>query len=182
MPALTSRSVAAGTRPTRPVNSRVSRVMSWETFTTDSCESPLAFLVRRTLPGASASRRFEATAAQIVVRIALPLNSFDCTMRTGRRNPGPEPAGSPMEGHQSSPQRITTSLSAGTGLEPPQAHDPVPIRPHWHRRLRQGAHAHRRISRSLLTPIAHSNKARCVTSCEASPTAPLLRKLHLESQ
>jgi hypothetical protein len=34
---------------------------------------------------------FDVIAAQIDVRIALSLNSFDCTINTGLRYPGPEP-------------------------------------------------------------------------------------------
>jgi hypothetical protein len=48
-------------------------------------------------------------AAQIDVRIALSLKSFDWITNTGLRKPGPEPRGSPNDAHQISPRRITTS-------------------------------------------------------------------------
>src|ERR1700688_1201601 len=82
--------------------------MSCEAFTTESRARPLALRFRRMFPGALARRRLAVMTAQIVVRIELSLKSLDWTMRTGRRNPAAEPAGSPSEAHQISPRRITT--------------------------------------------------------------------------
>ena len=83
------RSASADMRPTRDVRSRLSTVISCETFTTESRASPTALRPRRTFPGAAARRRLEVTTAQIVVPIALSLKSLDCTTRTGRRKPAP---------------------------------------------------------------------------------------------
>jgi len=91
IPASTSRNDSAGRRPTFSVSRCLSSVISCDTLTTDSCGKPLARRVTRTLPGASANRMFDVIAAQIDVRIALSLNSFDCTISTGPWYPGPVP-------------------------------------------------------------------------------------------
>jgi hypothetical protein len=60
----------------------------------------------KTFPGAAASRAFVVIAATTIVRMRLWLNGSACTIKTGRENPGADPAGAASEAHQISPRRI----------------------------------------------------------------------------
>jgi hypothetical protein len=46
----------------------------------------------------------DVTASTTTVLMRLWLNGLDCTMSTGRREPGPEPVGSGNEAHHTSPR------------------------------------------------------------------------------
>lgn len=58
--------------------------MTWETFTTDSFDSPDSFLEIRKFPGASCKRIFEVIIATMTVLILLRLKSSDDMTTTGR--------------------------------------------------------------------------------------------------
>lgn len=119
------------TRLTRSVRNILSSVIVCDTFTTESLGSAVSSFVTRTLPGASASRRFVVNTTEITVRIRLRLKSSDWTMRTGRRYPGSEATGSGNSAHQTSPRRTTSHLPAVTAPagEQQQGPDPqVPLR------------------------------------------------------
>ena len=58
--------------------------------------------------------------ATTTVRIRLLLNSSDWTMITGRRKPGPDPAGSGKEAHQICPRRTTTLHVAANETAKPE--------------------------------------------------------------
>jgi hypothetical protein len=92
-----------------------SMVIICEIFTTDALESPDSDFPTRTFPGASARARFDVTTATITVAMRLSLNGFDCTMSTGRLNPGPDPDGVGKDAHQISPRLMTQGLFLGRG-------------------------------------------------------------------
>ena len=80
--------------PTSSVSNSRSRVMIWEALATDSLGRPVARAGRSTLPGASAQRRLLVNGTHTTVLSRLRFSGSPCTTRTGRRKPGPEPAGS----------------------------------------------------------------------------------------
>lgn len=55
------------------------------------------------LPGARSKFKFEVITAHITVCIKLRLNSLQETITIGRRKPGSEPLGLPIEAHHISP-------------------------------------------------------------------------------
>lgn len=79
-------------------------VTTCDTLTIDALGSPASDRARRTLPGASASARFDVTTATMTVLMRLWLNGLDWTTSTGRRKPGPEPVGSGNDAHHTSPR------------------------------------------------------------------------------
>ena len=100
---------------TRSVRKLRSMVSNWETLTTDGFESPDSDLLMRKFPGALASVRLDVTTATTMVAIRLSLNGFDWITSTGRRIPGPEPAGSGSEAHQISPRFTNQALRLRSG-------------------------------------------------------------------
>ena len=74
---------------------------------TDGFERLALLAGTRTLPGASARRRFDVTTAAITVLIRLSLKVLAEMIRTGLRNPGPDPDGSGSDAHQISPRRTS---------------------------------------------------------------------------
>lgn len=89
-------------------------VITWETLTTDGFVSPVPRVGSRTLPGASARRRFEVMTAAMTVLMRLSLKLLAETTRYGLRYPGPEPEGSGKDAHQISPRRTTISREGAT--------------------------------------------------------------------
>jgi hypothetical protein len=96
----------------------LSRVIIWETLTTDSLDKPLLRGDSATFPGAAAKRTFELSATTTTVPIRLRLNTSDCTTTTGRVNPGSEAAGSAKSTHHISP-RFTIVRWAGISFAAP---------------------------------------------------------------
>lgn len=91
--------------PTYPARcNRLSTVRTWDTFTTDSFESPEIPLGIRTFPGRLASPVFEVMMRPTTVRIALLLKVSRCSTRNGCRSPGSEPSGGGRSIHQMSPR------------------------------------------------------------------------------
>ena len=119
---------------------------------------------------------FDVTVAQIAVRIALSLNSFDCTISTGRRNPGPDPCGSPSDAHQISPRRTTISLAAGIAFVPSRKVGRGRNRRRGPRTPRQAVRALRKTSRSSRTQSRRLHRVRFETSLAAWRAARLPRK------
>ncbi len=65
----------------------------------------------KALPGASPSRRLVVNGAQSTEPILLRLRLSAWTIRTGRRNPGSVPNGTPRSAHQMSPRVISRKLA-----------------------------------------------------------------------
>ena len=103
-PSSTRAAAWLGNALTRKLSSALSTVRSCDTLTTDARGRPASDLPRRTLPGASANATLDVMTATTTVLMRLWLNELDCTTRTGRRKPGPEPAGSGSDAHQTSPR------------------------------------------------------------------------------
>lgn len=103
-PKLTRSITRPGNARTWSVSSPRSSVSICDTLTTDGLGSPESLLLNRTFPGASANARLEEMTNTTTVEIRLKLKGFDCTTRTGRRRPGPEPTGSSSDAHQTSPR------------------------------------------------------------------------------
>src|SRR4030095_13042109 len=122
-PSSTLRSIPVGKAARRSVSRALSTVKSWETLMTESLGSFVSLVRHKTLPGASASRRFDVMAATITVCIRLSLNAFACTIRTGRLWPGPEPVGSGRVAHHTSPRRTTILPLGGKVLGVPPEPD-----------------------------------------------------------
>jgi hypothetical protein len=97
--------------PVRSVSSDLSSTTTCDTFATESFGRPVREVSRRTFPGASAHFKLLVSGTHKTVAILLRLNESLWTTTTGRRNPGPEPAGSGRSAHQISPWAITTQLS-----------------------------------------------------------------------
>jgi hypothetical protein len=83
----------------------ISEILITDGFTTPDFDLPI-----RTFPGASASERFDVTTATITVAIRLSLKGFDWITGTGRRKPGPDPAGIGKDARQISPRFMTQGL------------------------------------------------------------------------
>ena len=103
------------TRPASSVKNSLSSVTTWDTFATESFGSPDALVDTSTLPGASINRRFAVKTTAITVRMRLRLKASPETIRTGRRNPGSDPPGSPRAAHQIWPRSTTTIRGPRTG-------------------------------------------------------------------
>ena len=116
-PSSTSASNRGLSLPMRCVRNVLSTVMICETFTADAFVSPVPLIGRRTFPGASARRRFEVMTAAITVLMRLSLKLFAEMISNGRRNPGPDPAGSGSEAHQISPRRTIACFARACGAE-----------------------------------------------------------------
>jgi len=69
-------------------------------------------------PGASAQTRLLVSGTQTTVAIRLRFKGLPWTTTTGRRNPGPNPAGSGNSAHQTSPCLISTTRRARTPAAP----------------------------------------------------------------
>jgi hypothetical protein len=72
-------------------------------FATESFGNPVARARKLTLPGAFASRRLLVRGIATTVAMRLRLKALPCTIRTGRRRPGPEPIGSGRSAQKTSP-------------------------------------------------------------------------------
>src|SRR5579862_559563 len=94
-------------RPTRSVRIVRSTATIWDTFATESRGRPDRLDGSRTLPGADAHRRLLVSGTTTTVARRLALNASPCTTATGRRKPGPEPAGSGSDAQATSPWLIT---------------------------------------------------------------------------
>lgn len=66
-----------GSARTRVAKNDLSMVTTWETLTTDGFGRPDSFLLTRTLPGTSASDRFDVITATMAVEMRLSLNGLD---------------------------------------------------------------------------------------------------------
>ena len=104
--------------PTRSVSEGLSKATTCETFATESFGRPVRRASRSTFPGASAQFRLLVSGTHRTVAILLRLKGSPCTTITGRRNPGPEPAGSGKSTHQISPWEITTRHEPEFGWKP----------------------------------------------------------------
>ncbi len=104
-PSSISASCGCATLPIRSVRKDLSTVSTCETLTTEGLLRRVPRVGIRTLPGASARRKFEVTTAATTVLMRLALKLSDEMMSSGRRNPGPDPAGSGSDAHHSSPRR-----------------------------------------------------------------------------
>lgn len=80
-PSSTEASNAGATLPTRPVRKVLSMVMTCDALTTEGFDKPVPLTGSRTLPGASARRRFEVMTAAMTVLIRLSLKLLAETMR-----------------------------------------------------------------------------------------------------
>src|SRR5581483_171957 len=118
-PDSTLRRTRRSSAPRRSSRSVLSRVTTWDTFTTESLGSPPTPAVRATLPGAPASRRFEVIVTHTTVAIRLRLYASLETTRTGRRRAGAEPLGAPRSAHQTSPRWITKVRPPPAAGRPP---------------------------------------------------------------
>lgn len=118
MPSKTRLLFSRESLPTRSVKEDLSKVTTCETFATESFGRPVRRASRSTFPGASAHFRLLVSGTQRTVAILLRLNGSPCTTTTGRRNPGPEPAGSGSSAHQISPWEITTRHVPKFGRKP----------------------------------------------------------------
>src|SRR5579863_2445024 len=108
IPEKSNSSLARGSLPTRSVSRDLSREMICETLATESFGSPVTRADKLRLPGARAHFRLLVSGTQTTVEIRLWLSASPCTTATGRRYPGPEPAGAGKSAHQISPCEITT--------------------------------------------------------------------------
>ncbi len=108
IPKNSSSSLPRGSRPTRFVNSSLSRVSSCDTFATESLGRPVVRAERRTFPGAKPHFRLLVSGTHTTVAIRLWFNASLWTTTTGLRKPGPEPVGAGKSAHQISPWEITT--------------------------------------------------------------------------
>ena len=108
IPKNSNSSLPRGSRPTRFVNSSLSRVSSCDTFATESLGRPVVRAERRTFPGAKAHFRLLVSGTHTTVAIRLWFNASLWTTTTGLRKPGPEPVGAGKSAHQISPWEITT--------------------------------------------------------------------------
>ncbi len=115
IPESTKWSFARGSFPTRAVRRVLSRVTIWETLATESLGRPVSRGERRTFPGASAQRTLLVSGTHTTVAILLRFRASPCTTTTGRRKPGPEPAGSGRSAHQISPWEITNRCAPRCG-------------------------------------------------------------------
>ena len=75
IPARIRASFARGNFPTHSVNASLSNAITWETFATESCGSPVMRCERATLPGASAHRRLPVRGAHTAVEMRLRLRA-----------------------------------------------------------------------------------------------------------
>jgi hypothetical protein len=123
-PLRTSRRAPAVTCPTRFVSRPLSIVMTWDTFATESFGNLVMRWLRRRLPEASARRRLLVSGTTTTVLMRLRLNAFPCTMRTGLRQPGPEPTGPGRSARKTSPWPITTRSTSGPAVRPPERNHP----------------------------------------------------------
>ena len=107
MPASSKLIFACEIRPVRSSRSVRSRATTCDTFATESFGKPVIPAVNSTFPGASAHRKLLVSGTQTAVASRLRFNASPWTMTTGRRNPGPEPAGSGSSAQHTSPWEIT---------------------------------------------------------------------------
>jgi hypothetical protein len=96
-------------RPACSVRRARSRAMICETFATESLGKPVALAGKSALPGAPAQTMLLVRGTHTTVAIRLRFRGFPCTITTGRRNPGPDPAGSGKSAHQTSPWVTSTT-------------------------------------------------------------------------
>jgi len=101
-------------RPHLSVRNVRSTVITCDTFATESLGRPESDAAINTLPGASATRRFDVRTTAMIVRIRLRLKASDWTITTGRLKPGSEAVGSGNSAHQISPRSITTPRGVTT--------------------------------------------------------------------
>ena len=101
-------------RPAGSVKKSRSTVITCETLATESFGREAALAGMSTFPGASTSRRFDVRTRARTVRSRLRLKASLCTISTGRRNPGSEPAGSPKSAHQICPRSTTNGRAQAT--------------------------------------------------------------------
>jgi len=94
MPLITRATCFGASLAARSVRRRRSIATIWDTFATESFGSPVSFVGRRTLPGASAHARLLVSGTQTTVAILLRFMWSPWTTITGRRKPGSEPLGS----------------------------------------------------------------------------------------
>ena len=103
MPASSKSSFACEIRPTRSSSSVRSRATTCDTFATESFGKPVCRAVSSTFPGASAHRRLLVSGTQTAVARRLRFRGSPWTMTTGRRYPGPDPAGGGNSAQRTSP-------------------------------------------------------------------------------
>ncbi len=138
MPESSSSSLARGSLAARAVRRSLSTLTIWETFATESFGNPVRVAGSGTFPGAFAHFRLLVSGTHTTVAMRLRFNASPCTMTTGLRNPGPEPAGAGKSAHQTSPCEITTRFALERGgrrrKRTDLSHFPTRRRPgSWHR-------------------------------------------------
>jgi hypothetical protein len=112
-PDRTNWTLVADSLPTCSVRRVLSNVTICDTFATESFERPVVRAASNALPGASTQRRLLESGTQTTVAIRLRFRASPWMTTTGRRKPGPEPAGGGRSAHQTSPWEITTRCSPG---------------------------------------------------------------------
>ena len=148
---------------------------------TESRGSLLSRRESNTLPGASASTRFDVIAITIKVAMRLRLNESAWMISTGRRKPGPDPCGSASSAHHTSPRLTTNS---------PVRYSPVAsqIERDQARRSYQPYTLGRVAPWSQRYPVPQDtsrglfDRIRCGTGRDAWLLAPQPRKAHRESK
>ena len=110
-PASTSARSSDASRPARSMSLRWSRHPVCDTTRTESLLRPDSSPATRTLPGASPSRRLVVNGTHSTERILLRLKLSAWTIRTGRRNPGSLPNGTPRSAYQISPRVMFRQLA-----------------------------------------------------------------------
>jgi hypothetical protein len=103
--------VSESSEPTRSVRTSRSTVTTCDTLATESFGSPVCRDGANTFPGASRSRKLEVSTTAMTVWMRLLLKSSLWMTTSGRRKPGDDPRGSSRSAHQTSPRRITVSMS-----------------------------------------------------------------------
>jgi len=108
IPANTSSVLAWDNLPVRSVRRLLSMLTMSAAIATESLARPVRVEERKVLPGAVSHLRLVVSGTHTVVAIRLRLSESLCTMTTGLRNPGPDPAGAGRSAHQISPCDTTT--------------------------------------------------------------------------
>ena len=80
-------------------------MITWVTLTTEGFGSPDSRAGMSTLPGISASRRFQVMTTATTVDSRLRLKALACTASTGWVPPGHDATGSGRPAHQTAPPR-----------------------------------------------------------------------------
>jgi hypothetical protein len=100
IPENTKSNLLFGNFETRSISVRLSTVTMWETFATESFDSPVKSDGRVTFPGAAAQSMLLVNGTTTAVPILLRFRGSPWTTTTGRWYPGSDPIGSERSAHQ----------------------------------------------------------------------------------